>query len=603
MKKLIGKGPFLFAMALIACISTKAIAQTAESLESKAERIREILKEKGLKQSNTNNFTPLAKATKTTGYDSRLSTNAFSVIEGEVSIAVNPTDSNKLVASFMRQGSGSLQFPIYYSSNGGQSWTLSAFSAYNQLAADFPGQSLAGGGDPVFAWDKNGKVYFGWIYLTLNAAQDTAFFTLNYAYSTNGGATWTVPSGTDHFIGRGAIDISTSNVYNYFDGMTDREWFAVDNSGGPTQGNLYCSFVCFPPGSAPAFEAIKVKPAAATAFGPMVTTYVGQSQFGNVEVDGNGKVHVSMADESTMQVLYNSSTNGGVSFGNAQSVGSGNQFDPSGNQLTLVVHSRENAAPNMACDGQGNLHIVWSDFPGTVVHSYYTHSLNNGVSWSAPIMLDSLFGNKQTIMPTVAASGNKVTISTLAFGNATDLTPDSTRFYQIASGNEGQTFSAPLLVSTNYANFVPYTNNTADFFGDYFRSVAFGCNVYATWSDCRSQLGPKVYFSKTSACAMLDSVTGTKILSNIISGVQLEHIYPNPAKDKISLNISADAAGSVKVYISDIKGRHVMEKDVELRQGKQDIIFYTPELKSGNYILSLYNIEGLISSVPITINQ
>jgi hypothetical protein len=572
-------------------------AQSNESAESKAERIREILKEKALKSVNSPSA---AKITKITGNDSRLTNNAFSVVEGEVSIAVDPTDSNNLVASFMKQGTSGLDFPVYYSSNGGQSWSLSTFSAYNQLAVDFAGMALMGGGDPAFAWDKNGKLYFAWIYLTLNSTQDTAFFTLNWAYSTNKGVSWIVEAGPNHFIGRGAIDMQ-QNVYNYYDGMTDREWLAVDNSGGPNQGNLYCSFVCFPPGSAATFEAIKVKTPAATAFGPMVTTYVGQSQFGNVEVDASGKVHVSMADENLMQILYNSSSNGGASFGTAQIVGTGTQLAPSSFQMPLVVHSRENSAPNLAADGQGNLHIVYSNFPGTEVHSYYTHSLNGGLTWSTPVLLDTLFGNKQTIMPTVAASGNKVTISTTAFGNATDLTPDSARYYQIASMDEGQTFSAPFLVSSTYTNYVPYTTNTNDFFGDYFRSQAFGCNVYATWSDGRNGLGPKIYFAKTNSCTIANGNTGVNNVSCITSGIQLQKVYPNPATDHILLTINANKSQDADINISDISGKIVAVKHITLNSGAQNITLNTQLLKAGNYILSLQGAEGLISSLTISI--
>src|SRR5437764_900826 len=53
--------------------------------------------------------------------------------EGEVHMAINPNDSNKIVVSFMQDNSSGIDFPIYYSSNGGQSWTKSSFNTVAAL--------------------------------------------------------------------------------------------------------------------------------------------------------------------------------------------------------------------------------------------------------------------------------------------------------------------------------------------------------------------------------------------------------------------------------------------------------------------------------------
>ncbi len=579
-------------------ISMAAMGQSIN--ERKQDLIREMLKEKmhHAYYNTTNN--PKSKLTKTSGFDQRISTTSLGVMEGEVSLAVNPSDSNKLVLSYMEESSAGLKFPVYYSSNGGQTWTKSTFSTLNQLGLDFPGQSLDGGGDPAFAWDKNGKVYFAWIYLTINASQDTLFFTLNWASSTNNGVTWTVAAGANHFIGQGAIDAINSNTLNYFDGITDREWLAVDNTNGPNQGNLYCSFVNFPAGSAPTVEAIKVKTPAATSFGPMVAAYTGSSQFGNVEVDKNGVLHMSCADVDNNQMIHLASSNGGGSFSNPVILANGTNYFPQ--QQQNVIQTRENAAPNLATDGAGNLHIVWSDYPGGVVNSYYSRSTDGGNTWASR-MIDSFFSFKFTVMPTVAASGNKITISVTAYGDSTDINPDSSNFYQIVSMDNGQTFSKPVKVSSFLTNYTQYASNANDFFGDYFRSVALGCNVYAAWSDGRLNLGPKIYFSKTNACSFVDSsATGIRELTNVNSNIKLESIFPNPANSVVNLSISGAASEDIMVELADISGKNVMKQKYTLHAGTQHISLPLNGLKAGVYILSVMDNSVLVATRQLVVN-
>ena len=355
----------LFAVSMLLA-QMPLVAQTSKMVEKKKALLKQTLEEKnfhlqGLKNMATGSS--IKSGARTTATDERITTNPAHVDEGEISVIYDPTDSNNLILSYMEQSTG-LTFPVYYSSNGGTSWTLSDFNSLSIMSADFPGQLPAGGGDPSFAWDKNGKVYFAWIYLTINSAFDTAYFTLNWAYSNDKGHTWHTVA--NHFIGRGAINATTQTILPYKDGITDREWLTVDNSGGPHQGNVYCSFVNFPSDStAPSFEGIKVLIPAADTFGPIVPAYVGGTQFGNVEVDKNGTLHMSLADLDSNFVRHVASTNGGMSFATSEVVARTGIMFPS---APFVVQYRENAAINMAVDGTegtgNNVHIVWSDLPG-----------------------------------------------------------------------------------------------------------------------------------------------------------------------------------------------------------------------------------------------
>jgi hypothetical protein len=567
-----------------------AFAQKADLREAMRESIRESLKEKRRTPVLISDAIeePVQKNASVSTYESRVTINTKAIQEAEVSLAYHPADSSKVVISFMEESSSGLNFPIYYSSDGGQSWTHSSFNAKSILAQDHAGQFIGGGGDPAFAWDKNGRVYFSWIYLTLNASQDTAFWNLMYAYSDNYGQSWVVPAGKDRYIGTGALNPLNNSLFNIGDGVTDRQWFAVDNTNGPNQGKLYCSFLIEPADSDPNKfgEAVKVKNYNATAFGPLNLAFNGETQFGNLEVAPNGTLHMGLVNLQTEQVLHISSPNG-VSFNAANTVANATNLFPR-NQSALV-HDRENGATNLAIDGNGILHMVWTDFETSDWHAYYSRSTDGGVSWSAQKDLNAVFTNRKAFMPTVAAAGKNVSISMSAIDNS-----DSASFYQIRSTDNGVNWSSPQLLSHGQGNYNAYTNN--EFFGDYNRSVRSNCVTYAAWSDGRDGQGPKIYFTRTNICS-----TGIGEISTVNGNLQLESLYPNPASTEVTLQLNAASAGNVSVSISDISGRNVWSEQRACKNGKSSMVISFGSLAAGNYMLSVRGNDGSVITRQIHI--
>jgi len=570
--------------------TTEAGAQVKQTPQQRQDLLKKVLREKHFHLPGTEGeeATERDVKNKTTATDQRVTTHTSSVEEAEISIAYDPTDSSNLVLSYMEQNSG-LVFPIYYSSNGGASWTRSSFSSTGILHADFPGQLAAGGGDPAFAWDKTGRLYYSWIYLSINSTFDTAYFSLNWAYSTDKGHTWSVAP--KHFIGQGALDPNSGTSFPYKDGITDREWLAVDNSGGPHQGNVYCSFVNFPAdGSAPTCEAIKTMIAGTDSFGAIVPAYVGTTQFGNVEVDNTGVLHMSFADLDNGQVKHAASTNGGVSFGASTVVGAASNMFPGG---PFVVHNRENGAINMSCDGPAgtghNVHIVWSDFPAGTVTSYYAHSTDGGNTWSTRDSLNNHFPGQISFMPTVAAYGNNVSVAVTAVDSS-----DSASYYLLNSTDNGNTFMAPAQVSSTPTNYVAEGAKASGsnlFFGDYTKSARTGCEVYAAWSDGRNNLGPKVYFARKNFCAL-----GVNEISTVTGAVQLTQLYPNPAQSQITLRLTASKSEAVTLQITDMTGRVLLSQQKTLMVGQQDVTLQLAGLASGAYVLSVQNKGGLVAT-------
>lgn len=564
-------------------------AQSSMTPEMKQKMLQDMLREKmhTVPQSAEEpDMSSMERTTSSIGAEKKLTTNVVtSAEESETAIIVDPNDSNNLVVSFMSQSTSlPLSFPIYFSSDHGTTWTRSSFSTQFINSTDFPGGTLAGGGDPVFAWDKvSNTLYFGWIYLTLNPAFDTSFFTLNWAYSTDKGHSWQVQPGVNHFIGQGAEDPSTGAGFNYKDGICDREWFAVDNSGGPRQGTLYCAYISFAKGG----ECVKSKSASATSFGTANLAYGGASQLVNIEVDHTGKLHMTFADINFNILYHTYSSTGGLPFHGPHNIYNGtNLFGKDS-----IVHGRENAAPSLGIDANNNLHVAWCDYKLGKVYAYYSRSSDSGLHWTVPKRLDSLspaFSGKMMFMPTITAAGNSVTITVTAIDPAPG---DSARVFQFTSTDGGQTWGNwPILLSSSATYYKQYQPYAAYFFGDYNKSVSTSCMAYAIWEDGRKTQGPKVYMATTNHCTL-----GVNQVSAVTASLQLQSVYPNPASGHIILQFTDSKEEEITVSINDINGKKVAEQTYHTQNGSQNILMPL-HLNAGMYVLSVNDVDGLIAT-------
>lgn len=559
---------------------------SAEKKERIRERIREMKKEK-IRHSRRDSLRSGSQFKVTSDKQGITGSTDPDEEECEVSLACHPADSNKVVVSFMTMSMMTpLDFPVYYSSNGGKNWSRSAFSPLDETMNEFPDLFPIGGGDPVFAWDKKGRVYMSWLYMLADMNMDTIFSYTMWAYSDNSGQTWQMEQGKDRMICIGAMDMN-QDMFDNYEGIADRQWLAVDNSDGPNQGNLYCSSF-FVPGDEDMNKVgvgMKVKPKNATAFGPNVVAYNGETQFANVEVDKNGIVHVSFADLLDNRNMHVSSSDAGQSFSQAHSIGSSGQnlFGSMG-----ILHERENAATNLAVDRNGNLHVVWGDFSSTNCLAFYSRSADGGNTWSTPLDLLQTGGFKHAMMPVVAADKD-VSISFTGVDSK-----DSANYYQINSTNGGTSFGGPSKISLSATYYGQYVSG--EFFGDYNRSVRSSCMDYSAWTDGRGNAGPKVYFAATNHCTL-----GIRDITAINTGIQLMSVYPNPARETVHLDFELTGNEKIYVTVSDIAGRKIAGHEFLVSPQDHMVKLPVSNLTAGHFVLNIYNKENLILRRNITV--
>ncbi|MEM0998268.1 MAG: exo-alpha-sialidase [Bacteroidota bacterium] len=566
--------------------------------EGQREYLRELWQEKWRPQQNVDARGEDRPADKISGTgEYKLTGNTVSD-EGEPFIMVNPNDSDNVVVSFMDFGGATaLDFPIYYTLDGGTTWNLSNFSAADTFATMNPAWSIGGGGDPVFAYDANGRLYFSWLYLASDpASQLENPLDMLWAWSDDKGQTWNMAADSaDRHIGQGSLGFLGTSIGPRGDGVFDRQWFAVDRTGGNFDGNLYAAYLFIPsPNSSFSGEGICVRvmrPGTLKWDSVHVQATPGaEVQFSNIAVDGNGRVHLSYgttANGGASAVQHTFSTDGGATWSTPTTVANVNYPRP---LFTWNVHPRENANPNMAIDPvSNNIYIVFGTVAGSSVEGYFSRSTDGGLNWSTPFNIASLRNqNVQVLMPSVATNDKGVVTMSWFDLNANDRG----HYYTVESFDEGVTWDPVTQLSAAESDFSGAQFTT--FYGDYYTSVRSGCTTWSAWSDGRNNQGPKLYIAKTTKCTSMP--VGFTEVSPLTQDISLTRLSPNPASDQLQLGLALSAETSAEIALLDVQGRTVKElyRGI-LPAGEQKLTLALGELAAGSYLLRVATDLGLLT--------
>lgn len=524
-------------------------------------------------------------------------------VEAEIHAAINPTDTNNLVASPIRQdfSTSSISCPIYYTTNFGNTWTESAFKNMPYEAGKISG----GGGDPVFAYDADGKLYFSWI--DLYGTQSAFLFgTVNmgifWAYSTDGGATWIKP--TNDTILLGGMQMVFGSPSSITSPISDKQWMACDHSSSQYRNNLYVSYVTLAQSGQTTTYQIKckTKPAAQNRFTheAAITTPTPFSfvQFSSLGVDNNGNVHVifyGTNDGSTMAIWHSVSTDGGVTFSSPNKV-SNVKFNLPILQVTPydtiqgIDANRTYPSPYMACDpNNGNVYVTWTAFgissnAGTGSDVYFSRSTDNGSTWSTPFKVNDDATTRHNYYSSIYVKQNgEVKVSW--YDRREDAANINAHYYYATSTDGGLTFGTNKKATTVPTNFTKVGLNNQKFgIGEYTQVLASNNYTIPVWCDGRTNDGNlNVY-----AAFINDLTVGIDKISAISDNIKVGNIYPNPVRTKVNLHVALKEKTSIEIKIIDIKGNTIQEfVPFKYDAGEQDINFNIDEIANGNYYLVL----------------
>ncbi|MCX8057327.1 MAG: exo-alpha-sialidase [Ignavibacteria bacterium] len=373
----------------------------------------------------------------------------------ETSIAINPLDTNNLVAG------ANIRY-YYYSTDGGYTWTQGNLTS-----------PLGVWGDPCVVFDLNGHCYFG--HLSNPSSGGYWIDRIVVQKSTNKGITWS--SG----VGIG---------YNPPTRNQDKEWLAVDWTNSPYRNYIYVAWTEFDSyGSSNPLDSTRILFSRSTDGGLTWSAPVRVSDKGGDCIDEdntvegavpavgpNGEVYLAWA--GPLGLVFDKSTNGGLTWGVDKVITS----IPGGWDFSVPGIYRCNGLPITACDisnspYRGNIYVNWSDQRNGTNNTdiFFVKSTDGGNTWSAPKKVNQ--DNTQThqffTWMTVDPATGYIYI---VYYDRRNYTDNRTDVYLARSTDGGETFTEFKISQT------PFTPTASVFFGDYTGIAALNGKVYPIWT-------------------------------------------------------------------------------------------------------------------------
>jgi hypothetical protein len=551
-------------------------------------------------------------------------------LEAEIHAAINPTDSNNIVISPIRQdmAAGGINCPIYYTTDFGETWSMSDYVNMPYTTAN--GEMSGGGGDPVFAFDADGKLYFTWIDL-YGTMMDMLFGTVNmgifWSYSDDGGATWVKPARDTVLLGEMQMTMGQPSAINA--PISDKQWMAVDRTVGDFRNNLYISYVTIGSDGAngSTYQILcSTKPADEDYFttetavsNPDSMSFV---QFSSLGVDKQGNVHVIFYGLKDIEHIYgiwhSVSTDGGVSFSDPNLVSEIRFNLPILEQLDATITEtdtipgitgqRTYPSPYMGADmNNGNIYVTWTAFGVDALSStssdiYFSMSDDNGATWSTPMIVNDDASTAHNYYSSIFVKDNgDVKVSWYDRRDDPDpATGVQTHYYYATSEDNGMSFGENKAATTVPMDFSAIGSQNQGFaVGEYTQILASDTYTIPVWCDGRTNDGNvNVYVAFYN-----DLATGEVKVSSVTDQFNVTEVYPNPASTQASMDVTLKSNSNVNIQVVDITGKQVANiMNENFTEGKHKLSFGVEDIANGQYYVVVTTDFGYVAK-PITINK
>ena len=274
--------------------------------------------------------------------------------QNEPAVAVDPRNPDVIVGSsndycpvFNADGTflglGDIWLGYYRSEDGGQNFTSSLVPGYQGDQSPYASRAnvrTADSGDPVLAWDSQGRLFAGSESSadpqgTAKTFGDVWVATYQNPNGENG------PTSTDGKEFVRSLDVARGSAApNLLGKFHDKTSIEVDRTGGACDGNVYFAWARFTGGSSNGFNSsvylVRSTDHGQTFSSPMkLSQTVHDIQFPDISVTGDGHVYVTyrqFADvhgsSMTDAIAYNASTDCGATFSAPHVVQTFEPYDP-----------------------------------------------------------------------------------------------------------------------------------------------------------------------------------------------------------------------------------------------------------------------------------
>ena len=376
----------------------------------------------------------------------------------EVSIAINPTNTNNIVAVFPYRTKG---FPridnnSYVTTDGGKSW--------QKIHTDNPENRVQG--DDAVTFSSTGIVYHSYLSFygifkgNFEAPPSTGIYV---STSFDGGISW--PERT-----------RVIEHLNTPDPMEDKPYVVTDNSPeSPYFGNLYLAWTHFDKyASKNPADSSQIYFSRSTDSAKVFSPYIRISENGGDCLDGDntvegaitavgpkGQVYVVWAGSEGL--VFTKSTDGGKTFDGNKVIG----YISGGWDFNVSGLKRANGMPVTKVDlskgpNRGSIYVNWVDDRYSDPDVFLKYSRNEGKTWSNPIRVndDSLENGKAQFFTWMAIDPVDGSIN-IVYYDRSGLDSTYTGVTLARSIDGGKTFK------TFKINQKPFECNSKVFFGDY----------------------------------------------------------------------------------------------------------------------------------------
>lgn len=489
---------------------------------------------------------------------------------GEVSIAINPKNTNQVVG-------GCNINKYYWSTNGGTSFTQANLSS----------SSYGVWGDPVIVCDTVGNFY----YFHLSnppSGQGNWIDRIVCQKSTNGGQTWNNPGTYTHLLPPK---------------QQDKQWTAVDFTHGSRGNWMYCTWTQFDIyGSTVSTDSSNILFSRSTNMGDNWSTAVRINKLAGDCIDDdntvegavpcvgpNGEIYVTWAGpkikNTQFGLFFDKSTDGGVTW-LANDIYICDQ--PGGWAFNVAGTDRSNGLPVTVCDVsngpyRGTIYVNWTDQRNgaTDTDVWLVKSTNGGLNWSSNIRVNNDPPGKDNFLTWIDVDPITGYVYVVFYDrrNYTGLTTD---VFLAKSTNGGTTFTNERISAS------PFTAGVGGFFGDYIDISAYNGHVRPIWMRPQSSSTTYIY------TALIDfPVSAGNNNTGTPTSYNLSQNFPNPFNPSTAIKFEVPASDFITMKVYDALGKEVETLvNANLNAGKYEVSWDASNYSTGIYYYSLTTGNG-----------
>jgi hypothetical protein len=609
----------LFFISLVA-LSGSAWGQSSTT-EHRMKQLREAYQEKlkvdlptararAIEQKRAAN-TPMSVSSGTLSINEK-AVSSLAVAEAEIHAAINPTDTNNIVVSPMQLQS-TLTIPIYYSKDFGKNWKKSIFKPAPYESTAF----VIGGGDPLFAYDADGKLYMSWIDLYTNSAFDSICAGTYWAYSVDGGQNWIRPKDAYVGVSKGPLDVSTGPDSNF--ALDDKEWLTVDRSSSSHRGTLYVAWTHIARNSYGVY--VRRKLPNVDSMEPPVLVSKGSYQdvqYTSIGIDRQGYVHVTFmgTHDGTNLALYHSlSTDGGATFQPERKVSDVDVPGASGDAIEDTIfglrHPGNYPCPHLGIDTAvtGNMYLVWNAL-GTTSNDghgadiYLSEWDPQTTQWSTPIVLNHDTHTHPTdhFYPSISVNDQGV-VTVTWYDRREDSANVEARLYLAQSFDYGLTWSN-YPVASQVTDFSTVGEQNGGFgIGEYNQVMTTRGYAIPIWCDGRKGNGDLDVYAAFIPISKDGLSVGSR-LERVASAIENVQVYPTPAASHVTARFTLRDGSIGSVTVINPLGQVVqtLSPAGSLAAGVHTYDISAQDLASGTYYLAIRTDRG-VEEAPFVVTH